>query len=345
MATKHPIYWISLALFVALWISPVSAAINTIAQGGTVFVGEQNLDVSAVMDGDTKIGWWASGAAINGSAPSYSIFVSNPTGFYVQPSDFTSRLGVWYRLTPSNDSNGTAFSVVDPQLSIRIEDTTVNVDVTNKWVPTEDQLRFRIDTNLVPIGQRAGVTSVPITIKVQGPDGAVYSSLLNTAGTATSIVDIPVSTTPYYTASIWNTSQRDAYAPGTYTIWAECNANSMKDNYSPSGKAISEKVTLLNQDNNPLIRGNYPTQATTAATPKPVVTTAQPTTVKTTATAVPTTAAPVTTVTTPVPTTEVPTQVPVSTVPPATPTKSPGFEGTLAGIAVLGTMLVFWKKN
>ncbi|RPI42163.1 MAG: DUF3821 domain-containing protein, partial [Bacteroidetes bacterium] len=153
-------------------IGPVTAAFNTITTGGTVFVGEDGLDVTAVMGGDTRIGWWASGATPSTSSPDYSVPVSDPANFYISPEDFGSHTGPWYRLNTLGNLNGAAFTVVDPRLDLKIEDTTVGVDVTDKWVPTGDFLRFRIDTNLISISQRPGVSSTPVTIKVQSPDGA-----------------------------------------------------------------------------------------------------------------------------------------------------------------------------
>jgi hypothetical protein len=38
-------------------INPVIAGINTIRPGDTVFIGEQGLDVTLAMEGDTQIGW------------------------------------------------------------------------------------------------------------------------------------------------------------------------------------------------------------------------------------------------------------------------------------------------
>lgn len=318
---------------------PVSATIKDIATGGTVFIGEQGLDITAPTGAaPSQVGWWASGAAIATTSPDYTYSVSDPTNFYVSPTEFGSHLGTWYAL-PGKTA---AFNVVDPRIAIRVEDTTVSVDVTDKWVPTDDDIRFRIDSNLVPISQRTGITSVPITIRVQAPDGGIYSSLLNNAGTATSIENIPVATTPYYTDSIWDTGQRATYSPGSYTIWAECNANSMKDNYNEAGKTTSQKVSLLNQDHNPLIKGNYPTATTVPVTAKTitVVKTPVPTTTPT-----PTKETPA-----PVATTEIlqtPT-IPESTasatqVPP--PTKSPGFAGILTGAAALFALMVSVRKN
>ncbi|PKL57318.1 MAG: hypothetical protein CVV34_07370, partial [Methanomicrobiales archaeon HGW-Methanomicrobiales-5] len=317
-------------------MTPVFAAINTIRPGETVFIGEQGLDVTLAMDGDTQLGWWASAASIAGSSPTGLISVSSPTSFSISPNLFGSQNGVWYHLNPSGQANGTAFNVVDPQLAIFIDDTTVNVDVTDKWVPTDDELRFRINSNLYSIAGRSGQSSTPVTIKVQSPDGAVFSSLISNSGATTSIVNFPVTTTPQYTGSIWGTANRGTYPPGTYTIWAECNVNSMKDNYGVTGKTISRKVSLLNQDQNPLIRGNVPstnpTQLTTTPTKKvttlstPIPTTSQNTPLPT-LTALPEITTPPTTI-----------ETTVSQQPSPTKTKSPGFEGIIAVFALIAVL-------
>lgn len=339
MISKNAKCCVLLIFGILFLINPVLAAYNTIRPGETVFIGEQGLDVTMAMEGDSQIGWWASAAAIGTSSPSGLIQVSNPTGFSISQNLFGSQTGVWYHLNPSGKANGTAFIVADPQLDIIVEDTTVNVDVTDKWVPTGDELRFRIDTNLYPISGRTGESSTPITIRVQSPDGALFSSLISNSGVTTSIVNYPVVATPQYTDSIWGTGNRDTYPPGTYTIWAECNVNSMKDNYGITGKTISRKVSLLNQDQNPLIRGTVtttnPTQATSIPTKK------------------------VTTISTPVPTTLLPTftaspvisatpsVVYTTLIPPPLPTttKSPGFEAVLAGFALIAGMIVCTKKE
>ena len=243
-----------------------------------------------------------------------------------------------------NKVNGTAFAVVDPQLDLRVEDTTVNVDVTDKWVPTGDELQFRIDTNLVQMTQRTGVANVPVTIKVQSPDGGIFSSLINNAGTATPIVDYPVTSNPQYTGAIWGTGNRATYPPGTYQIWVECDVNSMNDNYGQIGKTVSNQVSLLDQDNNPLI-GNrgYVTNPTTS------ITTVAPTT--TTLSATPavtsmiTTAPPATVIPTVSPSTQTPAVTSVTSVPSSTFTKSPGFESACALFAIIVGIIFFTKKN
>jgi len=317
-------------------IGPVTGAINTITEGATVFVGEDELDITGAIGGDSRLGWWASGAAPATSSPDYSVSVSNPANFYVSPEEFGSHTGPWYRLDTLGNLNGAAFTVVDPSLVLKVEDTTVGIDVTNKWVPSGDSVRFRIETNLIPISQRPGVSSVPVTIKVQSPDGAVYTSLVDSAGMSTSTVDIPVTSTPYYTGSIWDTGRMDLYPAGNYTVWAECNVNFMNDRYDVAGKTISQEVSLLNQVDNPLISTTTPTATPTTRIPTTqmtIIPTTQSTTVIITAT--PTT--PVPTVMTTVP--------PVTLSPSPTQTAAPGFEAILASAAILAVVILFYKKK
>ena len=327
---------IVLLVFASLFlVGPVTAAINTITTGATVFIGEDGLDITGAMGGDSRIGWWASGASPATSSPDYSIPVSNPANFYVSPQDFVSHIGAWYRLNTLGNVNGTAFTVVDPSLDLKVEDTTVDVDVTDKWVPTGDSIRFRIETNLVSISQRPGVASTPITIKVESPDGAIYTSLVNSAGMSTSTVDIPVTSTPYFTGSIWDTGRVAVYPTGTYTVWAECNVNFMNDRYGVAGKTTTREIGLLNQDLNPLYHTTTPT--TVPTTQVTVTPTTQSTTVSQTTqiTSIPTTSVPSE------PSTTITTQIPASS---PTQAKSPGFEEMQASAAIILGLILFFRK-
>jgi hypothetical protein len=263
----------------------------------------------------------------------------------IAPSDFAGYTGNWYLLgpdgrayssnvpgcgcSPSGCSASLVFNVQDPNLDIRVYDASLGVDATsNGWITMGDEVSFRITTNLYQITQRPGVSAVPIRIYVQSPDGATLSSLINKEGTLTSIMDVPVSSSPYSTGPIWDTGRRENYPYGSYSIWAECNVNSMKDNYPEIGKTYTPGSGILDQERNPLIDVN-----TRTATPTTVVTSV-PTTVKTTV---------VTTVPTPVTTppaelTTLPTAPPTASptaVPTPIKTKSPGFEFILAGTALL----------
>jgi hypothetical protein len=307
-------------LAICLLIIPAMAAITNIYQGNTVFLGEEGLDVSSAVGADNQIGWWASGADIYNSPTSGSVSITDKTQFYVTPSLFGTKLGTWYRLAPSGKANGTAFTVADPYLNLRVEDTSVGVDVTpNKWVYRGDLVGFRIETNLNVIASQRG-TPATIAIKVQPPGGGEYSALVNN-GVTTDVTSIAVTSSPQDTGAIWDTGN-SAYAPGTYTIWAECNSNRMKDNYvgDVTGKVVSTKTSMLNTEFNPLIGVNVPTTSPTTQVifVPTTVTTTSPTTKPTTA---------VITTVPPIPTTSIPPTT-ATTIPApetTTPKKSPGF--------------------
>ena len=317
----------------------VNAAINTISQGNTVFIGEEGLDITAAMGPDTRIGWWSPAADITKTSPGKTIDLSGRiTGFIVTPSEFSGYTGNWYRINNEGKMNGTAFLVADPQLEIQAEDTTVDVNPQLNWIPTGDDIQFRIDNNLAQIFFQRGSPPL-ITIYVQSPEGAEYSALYNAGGIPTSIVDIPVTSTPNFTGPIWNMGNPALYAPGTYIYWAESNVNHMNDNYNIEGKTISRKSTLLNQGGNPLISTTTPIPAPNTQTPIQVTTQTktQPTTLSTPQMTV------ITIVQTPFPAQSPTTSATV--IPSPSQTQSPGFGATLAISAILFGLVVFLKKE
>jgi hypothetical protein len=313
---------------------PVGAALNTIAAGDTVFIGEQGLDISSQIPAVTAIGWWSPGNTLASSEPDYKVGITDRNNVYISPIEFSSRKGPWY----SYPGRLPVFNVADPYIDIKIEDTTVNVDVTGKWAPRGDELRFRIETNLGDMTGR-GVAGAPITINVQTPEGASLSSLINKAGTYNSL-DISVTKSPEFTIWAWDTGNSQ-YNSGTYVIWAECNANRMKENYHQEGKTYSVKGNLLVQDQNPLISAQVPT--TTPATQMTTRQTTKPTTAVTTKL---TTTVPTVTTAIPPPTTlqETPEQT-VTPSPSPTPTKAPlfGWCTILAG-TIACALYALWRR-
>lgn len=215
---------------------PAGAAINQIPKGGTVFMGEEGLDISAtgVVSGG-EIGWWSPGASVSGSAPSYTLVIGDNASFYADPNIFSGRTGPWYVMS----DRSLAFYVQDPYLEIRIFDVVTGRDRTFGKVVRGDELMFRIESNLYVMKER-GVAGAPVTIRVRDPKGTEYDSLVNASGIRTSLIEIPVDSTLFFTVPIWDTGYRD-YPYGVYEIWAECNANRMKDNYPVEGKTITAK--------------------------------------------------------------------------------------------------------
>lgn len=237
MITLRPVrFCIGLILLIICAILTTEAAINQIPKGGTVFIGEEDLDISATgVQSGGEIAWWAPGTMVRDSVPSYSLIIANNTSFYTDPNIFSKRTGPWYTM-PDREL---AFYIQQPLLQIRIFDVATGRDRTSGKVVRGDELMFRIDSNLYTMKERE-IAGAPVTIRVRNPNGVEYDSLINASGQRTSLIEIPVDSQSYYTVPIWDTGYRD-YPFGVYEIWAECNANRMMDNYFVEGGTISTK--------------------------------------------------------------------------------------------------------
>jgi hypothetical protein len=316
--------WFKLCIVVvvistSLLILPASGGIFTIPQGGTVFIGEQGLDISQTgANSSARIGWFGNGGNVITDAPTATVTVDDVKNFYVVPATFASKTGPWYTMPDKK----LAFYVEDPSLNLRVFDDSSNFEVTNstRWLPKGDQASFRIETNLVAMLNRPGISMVPVTIYVVQPDG---SQLQAVSGYPLS--NIGVTTSPFSTGPVWDTR---SYPSGTYTVWAKCNVNGMNDNYRIDGKTQTQQTGNVQiQSSNPLITTSVTSTATTAAGTTPT-------------TAVPATQSQTVLTTTPPATTQQPTSLP-TTVP---TTKSPGPEFVLVVAGLVGAALIIGKS-
>ena len=281
----------------SLCILPASGGIFTIPQGGTAFIGEQGLDITpSGVTSAMKIGWWADSANVTTDAPTATVTVDDAKNFFVDPATFVSRTGAWYTLPDKNF----AFYVQDPSLKLRIYDDTANFDATNSTQPITrgDQVSFRIDTNLMAMLNRSGISMVPVTIYVPTPGGAQLAEI-----SGYPLTNIGITTSPFSTGPIWDTRQ---YSSGTYTVWAICNVNHMNDNYRVDGKTQTAQTGNVQIQN---ANTQVPASVTPASTNVPgttlpaSVSTTLPTTVQTT---MPATQSQPTTLPTTIPTTKSP---------------------------------------
>jgi hypothetical protein len=318
------------AIALALLATPVAAAITDVPAGGTVFIGEQGLTIAATgVTAGSQIARFGSGGNVQTDAPSDLVTISDPNSFIVLPSTFGGGAGAWYTWP----GRQLAFIVKDPSLQVRVLNDRTGREVGSGFV-SGDQLRFRIETNLYSMSQRTGVVGAPITIHVRDPSGAEFTSLENAAGVTTSLVDIPVNVSVYETGPVW-TTETTRYRAGTYEVWADCNANGMKDNYNEVGKTTTRTATgavQIGGTSGPSITVSGTTTATVSPTATTTATAANTTTVATTAS--PTLTANVT-----------PTMNATVNATPVTTatTRSPGFSfGTLSllGLAGCGILLI-----
>ena len=323
-------------------IPAMAAGLNSIPPGGTVYLGEEGLDITAAAGASNQVTWFPSTAQSGSQNPEKVIDIGSvKLSFYVNPVDFASRNGNWYQWPSVDGTLATAvlaFRVADPYLALKIEDTTVNVDVTGKWAPRGDELKFRIESNLGDMTGR-GVAGAPVTIKVQTPEGAVLSALADKTGTYNSL-DLAVAKSPEFTIWTWDTGNA-AYAPGTYTIWVESNANHMKDNYNQVGKTVSATPNLQVQEENPIISATDQSTTTPMQMTTTQITTPATTKITKVPTAVPTSTA---AISSPMMTQETP-EITMTPPPSPTPTKAAlgGWCTILAGI-IACSLYALWRR-
>ena len=241
-------------------ILPASAALNQIAQGGDVFIGEENLDVTAAVGAFTQIAWFAAGTVPATDTPNFIIVVGSPASFYVSPADFVGRTGNWYRWNGGVTRNQIAFNVIDPIIDIKVWNQNSNRDVTGKQVIAGTFLNFRIETNSYSVISRPGyaVGQGFINIKVKTASGSTYTALWQTNLDTVPAISHPlnnnaVTSSLWYWVPVgvatqgWNTFATDSgnrlYRAGTYTVRAELDLNKIKDNYkAPDGSYYTGKT-------------------------------------------------------------------------------------------------------
>ncbi|HQN89958.1 MAG TPA: MEMAR_RS02690 family S-layer glycoprotein [Methanoregulaceae archaeon] len=267
----------------SLLVLPASAAINQIAQGGDVFIGEEGLDVTAAVGNFTQIAWFVSGANPWADAPNYIVAVGNPTTFYIAPADFVGRTGNWFVWDGGITLGVVAINVVDPNLDIKVWDQNANKDVTGKQIPEGNVENFRVETNVYSVVNRPSYAGEGfVNIKVKTADGATYTALETPANVMKSLTGQAITQSLWYwavpagnTTVGWDTAAKDdagfpLYNTGIYTVSAELNLNKIKDNYkAPDGKdytgktvtslktiAISSDTVKIEASKDTVVRGN-----------------------------------------------------------------------------------------
>ncbi len=273
---------LGIALFIlAMLIGPASAAVNQIAQGGEVFIGEEGLNVTAAVMSYPQIAWFAPGTTPATDTPNYVIAVGNPASFYVAPADFVERTGYWYNWNGAN--MGVAFNVVNPAIDIKIWDQNANKDVTGKQVPAGNVENFRIETNTYSVVNRPGYAGEGfVTIKVRTAYGATYTALKTPSGVMKALTGQAVTQSLWYwavpsgnTSVGWDTAAEYGgtrlYPAGPYMVSAELTLNKIRDNYkAPDGSdytgrtvtpaktvTIAEDMVLIEASKDTVARGTH----------------------------------------------------------------------------------------
>jgi len=172
MTKRLTIALVALVALLLVAVLPVSATTfytvnNTINQGATVYIGEQQLNLANLYanmqanGGMTTIAHWASGNDITKSQPDQSINLdtigaTQRESYNINSGTFGSYTGQWYAINVSpsvnpgfaNTSYGLALYVKDPSIVADVWDYNTSQIVTGKSVIQGDLLTFRITTNL-----------------------------------------------------------------------------------------------------------------------------------------------------------------------------------------------------
>ncbi|MBP7120226.1 MAG: DUF3821 domain-containing protein [Methanolinea sp.] len=277
MKLRHNVLLL-LAIGLALLIvaMPVSAQLNEIDEGDTVFIGEDGLDITAAVDAYTQIAWWAPGVDRSTSEPNAIETISLADNFHISSAKFSGKTGNWYRY--DGNEAGLAFIVKDPLATLKIYDMSypAPLDVTNgnTWI-SEALIDFKIDSDLYLVQQRDTGEDFPFTIVLKDENGIQYSILDTRIETQESLSDLALDTTPWYWSSgdgnydvdySWNASKLDEvgnfkYEPGLYTVQLQLKMKDLYDQYSFNYSSDSYTVLLeeeqptLTVDPASLIRG------------------------------------------------------------------------------------------
>jgi len=268
-----------LALLFLAGIPVVSADYYTVApvirQGGTVFIGEQDLNITGALNRNntydkpniTAIGWWASAASVVNTSPYKTLDLSgyDSATFTVLPSQFVDCTGSWYAVNPSTGFAITppVFTVADPVLSLAVWSLWRNQDITGRIAVQGEPIGFKVNTNMYSAldpARRGPVyhneSDGYIDIKVKDEYGATITSLYNNETGMNTLLRQNVTTQPWIWGSPanpsasynWSTGALDPgtgdylYPVGTYYVWAESGLNNMKTNYKISGADYTGKT-------------------------------------------------------------------------------------------------------
>jgi hypothetical protein len=307
---------------IVLLISPAAASLNKIAARSPVFIGENNVDISAALNGCHSIAWWPNGTEMDAPpAKNVTLYEINSYSekiysYNISPEIFTGYTGTWYCV--DKQPYYQVFDISDPQIAIKVWDLDHDQDVTGMSVPRSTNITYRIDTNLYAAlnylnrpnyNPADGFFTVKLTDPREQNIPNIYTGSAGSAHMEILVFDSKpfVTSSPYFwkNGNVWDHAARNIqgdmiYPPGTYTFTVNQNLNHMQESYvaggsaGPEGKTTSSAtVTFLPSE--PIV---VPTTLVTAASTLPEVTVSAPATpVTATVTAVPT-SAPVATKTT-----------------------------------------------
>ncbi|MDO9324930.1 MAG: DUF3821 domain-containing protein [Methanoregula sp.] len=286
---------------------------NKIAPGSPVFIGENDVDISAALNGCHTIAWWQNGTSrASPPAKNLTIYELNSVSetiyhYNVSPEIFNGYTGAWY--CEDKLQNPRVFDIRDPQIALTVWDMDHDLDVTGKTIPRATNITYRIETNLYPVlnylnRPNANPSDGFFTIKLTDPLNRNIPNIYTGSYGGANTLILPFDTNPYVSSSpylwkngnTWDHAARNiqgdpVYPPGTYTFTLSQNLNHMQESFaSGSGTGLAGKTisiaTVTFPAADPFV---VPTTVVTVAPALPEVTPSAPATpAPATSTAMPT---------------------------------------------------------
>lgn len=293
----HAKYFFLAFVVIMAAISPAAGSLTKITAGAPVYIGEQNLNIAAGLQGCRVIAWWANGTDTD-APPAKNVTIIKTLddsdiafGYTIDPAIYSGYTGTWY--CEGKKPLRPVFEVLKPQLSVRFWDLDNVVDVTGKTIPLTANITYRIDTNLdkaLQLRYRPDMLSLDsfYTISLTDPGNKVlslvYTGSYGRADFQSVIFEKNpiISASPYFwkDGSVWDRTSRNKqgdfiYSVGTYTITVNQNLNQMQEMYSNTPTAdrtgvlsASATVTFVKPESTPV-----QTVTTRSTTPSGTVTT------------------------------------------------------------------------
>lgn len=210
---------------------------SKIPKEGTVFVGENDLDISDcnVRTGD-EIAFWSSGSPEG--TPDSRAKVMDARHFFVDPAFFSGKTGTWYGLI----SKKPVFKVQDPWIQLDVVEQ--GIDHEPEWIKKGNLVSFKISTNMYMLTERPGSAGVPVRLNLTGPNETTFTTLQSPTGSY-NLDKIFVYYSPFDTGAVWETKDDGKYPEGEYTAWATIQVNDIDEKNPGDGVTTSLKTTFL----------------------------------------------------------------------------------------------------
>jgi hypothetical protein len=250
----HGKYFFIILAVILVLATPVAGSLTKISAGAPVYIGEQNLNIAAGLQGCRILEWYEEGADTTGPAQKNVTIIKTledsdiAFSYTIKPEIYSGYEGNWY--CEGKRPLRPVFEVRKPNLTVRFWDLDKDVDVTGQTVPLTANITYRIDTNLdaaLQLKYRPQMTSLDsfYTLSLNDPSNKPFSSVYTgSSGKADTkgilIEKNPViSVSPFYwkDGSAWNRMSRNAqgeftYPPGTYSVEIKQNLNRMEALYT-----------------------------------------------------------------------------------------------------------------